>query len=95
MKFLVLWSIDLTLLSQAMVRVDRPDAGVRAGPRAAGKVLTRYHVVGAHGGAWIYDVDSHEEFEHLLAVAPVFNFAHYDVQPLADMSGTPDGSGRG
>ena len=47
----------------------------------------RYHVVGAHGGAWIYDVDSHEEFERLLAMAPVFNFARYDVHPLADMTG--------
>ena len=28
-----------------------------------GKVTMRYHIVGAHGGAWIYDVDSHEEFE--------------------------------
>jgi muconolactone delta-isomerase len=43
-------------------------------------------VVGAHGGAWIYEVDSHEEFERLLATAPVFNFATYDVRPLADMS---------
>ena len=49
-------------------------------------MLARYHVVGAHGGAWIYEVDSHEEFERLLAIAPVFNFAHYDVRPLADMS---------
>ncbi len=49
------------------------------------KVLARYHVVGAHGGAWIYEVDSHEEFERLLARAPVFNFARYDVYPLADM----------
>jgi hypothetical protein len=31
-------------------------------------------------------VDSHEEFERLLALAPVFNFAHYDVRPLADMT---------
>jgi len=51
-------------------------------------VIARYHVVGAHGGAWIYEVDSHEEFERLLATAPVFNFAAYDVRPLADMSTT-------
>ena len=31
-------------------------------------------------------MDSHEEFERLLATAPVFNFATYDVRPLADMS---------
>ena len=51
----------------------------------------RYHIVGAHGGAWIYDVDSHEEFERLLAVAPVFNFARYAVHPLADMTGAERG----
>jgi muconolactone delta-isomerase len=52
-------------------------------------VLARYHIVGAHGGAWIYEVESHEEFERLLAVAPVFNFARYTIHPLADMSGGP------
>jgi muconolactone delta-isomerase len=50
-------------------------------------VVARYHVGGAHGGAWIYEVESHEEFERLLAMAPVFNFARYTVHPLADMSG--------
>jgi muconolactone delta-isomerase len=50
------------------------------------KVIARYHVVGAHGGAWIYSVDSHEEFERLLARAPIFNFAHYDIYPLAEMA---------
>ena len=50
-------------------------------------MLMRYHVVGAHGGAWLYDVASHEEFERLLAMAPVFNFARYTVHPLADMTG--------
>ena len=49
-------------------------------------MLHRYHVIGAHGGAWIYEVDSHEEFELLLARAPVFNFARYEVLPLAEMS---------
>ena len=97
MKFLVLWTIDLGLLSQPMVRsiARMPDYGRDLERR--GKVLARYHVVGAHGGAWIYDVDSHEEFENLLAMAPVFNFAHYDVRALADMSRTTDvvGSGAG
>ena len=53
---------------------------------ARGKLDRRYHVVGKHGGAWIYDVDSHEEFERLLARSPVFNFAHYDVRVLAEMT---------
>ena len=87
MKFLVLWNIELSLLSEAMVRAiaRMPEYGDRPAS-SSGKVLTRYHVVGAHGGAWIYEVDSHEEFERLLAMAPVFNFARYDVRPLADMS---------
>jgi muconolactone delta-isomerase len=85
MKFLVLWQIELTMVSADVAKaVGRmPDYG--AGLEAEGKVIARYHVVGAHGGAWIYDVDSHEEFERLLARAPVFNFARYDVRPLADM----------
>ena len=87
MKFLVLWSIEQSLLSDAMVRAiaRMPEYGGRL--EEQGKVLMRYHVVGAHGGAWIYDVESHEEFERLLAMAPVFNFARYDVRPLAEMTG--------
>ena len=67
MKFLVLWQIDLGLLSQALVKAiaRMPDYGSDLERR--GKVIARYHVVGAHGGAWIYEVDSHEEFERLLA----------------------------
>jgi muconolactone delta-isomerase len=67
-----------------------PEYGERL--QREGKVLARYHVVGSHGGAWIYEVDSHEEFERLLAVAPVFNFSRYTVHPLADMTGAPDDS---
>ena len=57
----------------------------------AGKVLARYHVVGSHGGAWIYDVDSNEELERLLGLAPVYNFARYTIYPLADMGPTRPG----
>ena len=85
MKFLVLWRIDLALLSEELARASgrMPDYWQRL--EREGKVLARYHVVGAHGGAWIYDVDSHEEFEQLLGRAPVFNFAQYTVHALADM----------
>ena len=85
MKFLVMWQIELGLLSQPMAAAiaRMPEYG---DPLArTGKVLARYHVVGAHGGAWIYDVDSNEELERLLALAPVYNFARYTVYPLADM----------
>ncbi len=50
----------------------------------------RYHIVGKHGGAWIYDVDSNEELERLLALAPVYNFARYDIYPLAEMETPAD-----
>ena len=90
MKFLVLWKIDLALLSQATVRAIARMPQYGRDMEERGKVLSRYHVVGAHGGAWIYEVDSHEEFERLLAIAPIFNFAHYDVHPLADMSEAAD-----
>ena len=90
MKFLALWQLEQALLSEAMVRAiaRMPEYGQRL--EQEGKVLMRYHVVGAHGGAWIYDVDSHEEFERLLAMAPVFNFARYTLHPLADMTGASD-----
>ena len=85
MKFLVLWQLDLALLSREMVRAvgDMPAYGETL--QREGKVLARYHMVGAHGGAWIYQVNSHEEFERLLGRAPVFNFARYTVHALADM----------
>lgn len=89
MKFLVLWRMELSLLSREMAQAVGKMAGYGADLEASGKVLERYHVVGAHGGAWIYQVDSHEEFERLLARSPVFNFAHYDVYPLAAMGGSP------
>jgi muconolactone delta-isomerase len=50
-----------------------------------GKLECRYHVVGSHGGAWIYKVDSNEELDRLLAMSPVFNFATYQVLTLAEM----------
>ncbi|MFC6707438.1 muconolactone Delta-isomerase family protein [Flexivirga alba] len=90
MKFLVLWQIDLAMVSADAARaVGRmPDYGARL--ETEGKVLARYHIVGAHGGAWIYDVGSHEEFERLLARAPVFNIATYTVHALAAMGDEPD-----
>ena len=89
MKFLVLWRMELTRLSSDMVKavLTMPD---HARPlEEQGKILGRYHVVGSHGGAWIYQVDSNEELEMLLAQSPVYNFARYEVYPLADMSAPP------
>jgi hypothetical protein len=33
----------------------------------SGKVIGRYHIVGYHGGAWIFNVESNDELEMLLA----------------------------
>ena len=51
-----------------------------------GKLECRYHVVGSHGGAWIYKVASNEELDRLLAMSPVYNFATYQVLALAEMT---------
>ena len=85
MKFLVLWRMELSLLSSemaaAVARMPR-----YAGPlERAGKVIARYHLVGQHGGAWIYEVSSNEELERTLAMSPVYNFARYEIHPLAEM----------
>jgi len=56
---------------------------------AQGKLVARYHLVGGHGGVWIYDVDSNEELDRLLAISPVYNFARYEVTALAEMDGAP------
>jgi muconolactone delta-isomerase len=85
MKFLVLWRMELTLLSREMAQAVARMAEYGSRLEAEGKVQARYHIVGAHGGAWIYEVSSHEEFERLLARAPIFNFARYDIYPLAEM----------
>jgi muconolactone delta-isomerase len=86
MKFLVLWRMELSLLSREMAQAVGRMADYGAALEDDNKVIARYHVVGAHGGAWIYEVDSHDEFERLLARAPIFNFAHYDIYPLAEMA---------
>ncbi|MBV8527940.1 MAG: hypothetical protein JOZ75_06465 [Candidatus Dormibacteraeota bacterium] len=88
-KFLVLWKLEISRLGGDQMRSVLRQQEHGAKMQAQGKVLSRYHVVGGHGGAWIYDADSHEELDHLLAAAPVFNFATYQVFPLAEMTDRP------
>ncbi len=85
MKFLVLWSLEIKLLSAEMMKVvlRQQDYGKKL--EAEGKLEKRYHVVGRHGGAWIYNVASNEELDRLLAASPVYNFAHFEIYPLAEM----------
>jgi muconolactone delta-isomerase len=86
MKFLVTWRLDLALLSREMAAAVTRTPAYAADLERRGKILARYHLVGAHGGVWILDVDSHEELERLLGGSPTYNFSHYDVQALSQMS---------
>lgn len=85
MKFLVLWELDAAGLKPEMVQavMRMPDYARKV--KEDRKLISRYHIVGKHGGAWLYDVSSNEELERLLAMAPVYNYAHYAVYPLAEM----------
>jgi muconolactone delta-isomerase len=85
MKFLVLWHFDISRLTAEVVRAiaEQPKYGEKL--EKEGKLECRYHVVGSHGGAWIYKVESNEELDRLLAMSPVFNFATYQVLTLAEM----------
>jgi muconolactone delta-isomerase len=85
MKFLVLWRMELSLLSSEMAAAVARMPKYAKPLRDKGIVVARYHLVGQHGGAWVYEVDSNEEFERLLAMSPVYNFARYEIHPLAEM----------
>ena len=85
MKFLVLWRLELSLLSTNLAATVARMPEYAAPLERSGKVFGRYHIVGAHGGAWLFDVESNEELERLLALMPVYNFARFTVHPLADM----------
>jgi muconolactone D-isomerase len=87
-KFLVLWRLDAGRgggMTQAVLRQQEHARQLLAD----GKLVARYHLVGQHGGAWIYSVDSNEELDRLLATSPVYNVATYDVLPLAEMEDVP------
>jgi muconolactone delta-isomerase len=83
MKFLVLWHFELTRLGAEVTRavMQMPEYAKNLGD----KLECRYHVIGSHGGAWIYKVTSNEELDRFLAMSPVYNYATYQVLPLAEM----------
>ena len=85
MKFLVMWELELARLGTPMVHavLRMPEYAKKIA--ANGKLEGRYHLVGRHGGAWLFEVDSNEELERLLAASPVYNFARFQVHPLAQM----------
>ena len=85
MKFLVIWRIEISLLSREVLKLVLTMPDYAEPLQRQGKVQARYHIPGTHGGAWIYDVESHEELDMLLARSPVFNYSRYEVLPLAEM----------
>jgi len=87
MKFLVLWHFDITRLGPEVIRAIAQQPAYGEKLEKQGNLECRYHVVGSHGGAWIYKVDSNEELDRLLAMSPVYNFATFQVLPLAEMEG--------
>jgi muconolactone delta-isomerase len=89
MKFLVIWRMEISRLSGEMMKSVLRMADYAQPLEETGKVIGRYHIVGSHGGAWIYDVTSNDELEMLLARSPVYNYAHFTVHPLADMTSLP------
>ncbi len=89
MKFLVLWRMEISRLTADMMKAVLTMPDYAKPLEEQGKVIGRYHVVGSHGGAWIYNVESNDELEMLLAQSPVYNFAHFQVMPLADMASLP------
>ena len=89
MKFLVIWRMEICRLSGEMMKSVLRMRDYAQPLEEQGKVIGRYHIVGSHGGAWIYEVASNDELEMLLAQSPVYNFAHFQVYPLADMSSLP------
>ncbi len=91
MKFLVIWQIEIALLSREILKSVARMPEYAQPLEQQGKILSRYHIPGSHGGAWIYDVQSNEELDMLLARSPVYNYSRYQVYPLADM--TPPGFG--
>ncbi len=86
MKFLVLWRLDPARITSEVISAVMNQSSYGQKLEAKGKLECRYHVVGSHGGAWIYKVESNEELDRLLAQAPVYNFATYQVLPLAEMT---------
>ena len=88
MKFLVMWkfqeNIRTSLSEVAKIISNLQDYAKDL--QKQGKLERYYHVVGVHGGAWIFDAESNEELEILVAKMPVYNYASYRVYPLSEMS---------
>lgn len=84
-KFLVLWSLEPAVLGPDAVKAVFAMPAYAEKLMSEGKLEKRYHLIGKHGGVWIYDVESNEDLDRCLALAPVYNFARYEIHALAEM----------
>lgn len=89
MKFLVFWTLHEAIVKSntdlAKVIFDLQDYAKKL--RGSGNLDRYYHVIGKHGGVWIFDVKSNEELDSMIARMPIYNYASYDVYPLTEMGG--------
>ena len=88
MKFLVLWTLNVQAIRASLPEVAKMLSDLRDYAKKLheqGKLECYYHVVGKHGGAWIFEVESNEELEILLATMSVYNFSTYEIYPLSEM----------
>ncbi|GIU72035.1 MAG: hypothetical protein KatS3mg003_2305 [Candidatus Nitrosocaldaceae archaeon] len=86
MKFLVIWSFIRTIkITPDLIDIIFALKDYAKKLKEQGKLEANYHIVGKHGGAWIFNVLSNEELENLIAGMPVYNLAEYDIYPLTEM----------
>ncbi len=85
MKFLVIWSFIKMQITPDLVKIvfDLRDYARKL--KEQDKLEVNYHIVGKHGGMWIFNVESNEELENIIAAMPVYNFADYEIYPLTEM----------
>ena len=92
MKFLVLWHLEVSRISPQMMAAVMDQSKYGKKLEAEGKLECRYHVVGSHGGAWIYNVSPMKSWIVCSRCRRFSIFRRYQVLPLAEMP-DPGGSG--
>ncbi len=85
MKFLVIWYFMQRDVNPAIVKAVLGLRDYAKSLERQGKLESYYHIVGRHGGAWIFDVESNDELDRLIAGMPVYNYAEYHIYPLTEM----------
>lgn len=60
MKFLVLWHLEASQPAPDLVKVVAETPNYAKKLQADGKLECRYHLIGKHRGAWIYNVKSND-----------------------------------